>query len=215
MTDNPSDKSEQEPAAEGDEPTQPPQQTQPPAQGQGQVQQPVQTGPSVTDIFSRPDTQQAMKTVISTFAIIGVGAGIAGYALLSKFMGGDNLSSGLLGGVLALAALSAIAITGPGIAGVLTLAVDNGLDDLADNLRYATAAVNGLGGFFVYALLAAIILGMKANSGKGEAIIEIGDLITTFVFGGVGAAIASAGVLFLQDKLNQPTPQPASPQPAD
>lgn len=44
-----------------------------------------------------------------------------------------------------------IAITGPSIVGVLTLVVDNGLNHIADNLGYATATVNGLGGFFVYA----------------------------------------------------------------
>lgn len=58
-------------------------------------------------------------------------------------------------------------------------------------------------------------LGMKANSGYGEAIIEIGDLITTSLFGGIGAVIVSAGVLFLQDKFTQPAPQRATPQPVD
>lgn len=179
------------------------QQPQQPQQVQQQTQ-PRQAGPSITDIFSRHDTMQAMKTVIGSFALIGIGTGISGYALVGKYMGGDNLSSGLIGGVIALATLAAIAITGPGIAGVLAIVVDNGLEDLTDQLRYATAAVNGLGGFLVYALLAAVIISLKSNSGNGDAVIEIGDLIITLATGGVGAALASAGALFIQDKLSAP-----------
>ena len=82
-------------------------------------------------------------------------------------------------------------------------------------LLKGTAVGTSLGGFFVYALLAAFIIGMKANSGDGDDIVHLGDLFVTFLLGGAGAAIASTGVLFIQDRLTQTPSQQPAPQPAD
>lgn len=49
----------------------------PPQGGQPQGQPaPAQTGPSVGDIFSRPDTMTEIKVGIAVFAMIGAGLGI-------------------------------------------------------------------------------------------------------------------------------------------
>lgn len=173
-------------------------QGQPPVQQQqrgyqGGARQPVQTGPSVGDIFSRLDTKNEMKVGIAVFTLIGVGAGLV--TILSGVTAGGGFGFGF--GVLI--AVGSLAVT-PALGGLFGLRQADNLEDTPDTLTYATAAVTGAAGTVllgIIVVIAAAIASPVGGGGGGGA----GPLFLALIFAAIGSGVAGAGASWAAGSL--------------
>jgi hypothetical protein len=167
--------------------------------GQGRAQQ-VQTGPSATDVLSRPAGQSVIKYVVGIFAIVGVGIGLT--ALLA-----DSLLGG--GGTTGAAGFISLGITlmafGVAIFGGSILAAVIGLQDFlqigeVDTQTYVLAFVSNAAGFLVMGILVAIFISIGAGGGAGGGGGGgLGDFIVGSVVMAIPAGLVGAGVTRLRD----------------
>jgi hypothetical protein len=209
------DEGRQEPDAEGSG------QSQGQPQGgyqQGAPRQPAQTGPSVGDIFSRPDTKDEIVSGVALYGMVGVGLFLA--AFLVPLVGSITNMSGMLNGGLAL---------GPALAVVLAYQHHDELADVADNLVYATTAVTAFGGTFALGLLGGIggaigdsigspsvssLSGASSPQGQMQMLQSVlagfspGDYIIAAVLVGIGAAVAAAAAVAVQRTVLADGPSP-------
>ncbi len=173
-------------------------QGQPPAQQPqrgyqgGGARQPVQTGPNVTDIFSRLDTQNEMKVGIAVFTLIGVGAGLV--TILSEV----TSQSGLGFGFGVLIAIGSIAVT-PALGGLFGLRQADNLGDTPGTLTYATAAVTGAVGTVLLGIIVVIAAAIAAPTGGGGG--GAGQLFLALIFAAIGSAVAGAGAAWAAESL--------------
>ncbi|WP_159900717.1 hypothetical protein [Salinirussus salinus] len=151
---------------------------------QGGARQPVQTGPSVGDIFSRLDTKNEMKVGIAAFTLIGVGAGLV------TILSGLTSQGGLGFGFGVLIAVGSLAVT-PALGGLFGLRQSDNLDDTPDTLAYATAAVTGAAGTVLLGIIVVIASAIAAGGGGGGG--GAGQLFLALIFAAIGSAVAGAG----------------------
>ncbi len=184
-------------------------QGQPPAQQpqgsyqQGGARQPVQTGPSVGDIFSRLETLNEMKVGIAAFTLIGVGAGLV------TILSGLSAGGGSVFGFGVLIAIGSLAVT-PALGGLFGLRQSDNLEDTPDTLTYATAAVTGAAGTVllgIIVVIAAVIAAPVGGGGGGGA----GQLFLALIFAAIGAAVAGAGTAWGARNLPSDGRGPAGP----
>jgi hypothetical protein len=190
----------------------PPQGGQPPGQQpqggyqQGGARQPVQTGPSVGDIFSRPDTKEEMISGVVLYAMLGVGLFVA--AFLIPLATSVFTMSLMLFGALAL---------GPLLAVVLADRQDEALDSVPDALVYATAAVTAIGGTIAYGIIAAVggAIGDSVGSGGGGVItagFSPGDYILGALLVAIAGAVAAVALVALNRTVLADSPAPRGGQ---
>lgn len=150
---------------------------------QGGARQPVQTGPSVGDIFSRPDTKDEIISGVVVYAMVGLGLLLA--AFLVPLGTGVFYMAAMLAGALAL---------GPTLAVILANRQDDELSDVPNALVYASTAVTALGGTLAFGILAGIggALGDSlGSSGFGAASFSAGDYILATILVAIAAAIVA------------------------
>lgn len=190
----------------------PPQGGQPPGQQpqggyqQGGARQPVQTGPSVGDIFSRPDTKEGIISGVVLYAMFGVGLFVA--AFLIPLATSVFTMSLMLFGALAL---------GPLLAVVLAERQDEALDSVPDALVYATAAVTAIGGTMAYGIIAAVggAIGDSVGSGGGGVItagFSPGDYILGAILVAIAGAVAAVALVALNRTVLADSPAPRGGQ---
>lgn len=148
-------------------------------------------GESIGDIFSKPTTVDQIKMTVAVFALAGVAVGFAGFIIGSQIsFGGGQFSSGSDYGSFAVAAAM---VAGPLLAVPLSLRVVDAIGSSEpDEQVFATAAVSGLAGNIVLQLIAYIFT--LVGSDQLDNLIEFGDMFIVAIVGGIGAAIAAAGV---------------------
>ena len=177
---------------------------------QGGRRQPVQTGPSVGDIFSRPDTKEEIVSGVVLYAMLGVGLFVA--AFLIPLAANVFTMSFMLFGALAL---------GPLLAVILADRQDEALESVPDTLVYATSAVTALGGTVAYGIIAAIggAIGDSIGSGGGAGLVSAGfspgDYIIGAILVAIAGAVAAAGLVALNRTVlaENPAPQGQPHQP--
>jgi hypothetical protein len=175
---------------------------------QGGARQPVQTGPSVGDIFSRPDTKDEIVSGVVVYAMVGLGVFLA--AFLVPLGANVFYMATMLAGALAL---------GPTLAVILADRQDDELSDVPDNLVYANVAVTALAGTLVFGFLAAFggaIGNSVGSSGIATAgSFAAGDYILAVILVSIAAAVAAAAVVALNRTVlaDSPAPQGGQQQP--
>jgi hypothetical protein len=175
---------------------------------QGGGRQPVQTGPSVGDIFSRPDTKDEIISGVVIYAMVGLGIFLA--AFLVPLGANVFYMATMLAGALAL---------GPTLAVILADRQDEELADVPDNLVYANVAVTALAGTLVFGFLGAFggaIGNSVGTSGIAAAgSFGAGDYILAAILVSIAAAVAAVVVVALNRTVlaDSPTPQGGQPQP--
>lgn len=180
-------------------------------QGGYQGQQQVQTGPSVGDIFSRPDTMSQIKLGVVLFALVGVGAGLALFGVGNSFApsggGGGGFAGALAGAVLGPAMLVVPIAFSVVVAVFLGFRQEEALEDTPDNLVYATAAVTSAIGALV-AFLISWILG-----GLGVGNVSFNGVFVPMLMTAIGAAVVAAGIIWTVRSFMQSSgPQAAQQQ---
>ena len=182
-----------------------PQQPGQPQGGYQQGQQQVQTGPSIGDIFNRQDTMAEIKYGVVILALLGVGIGIGMFGVTNALTGGAG------GGFAGLSLLSLLALPFVvGVIGTMVLAErqNDDLDEVANNLVYATIAVTGFVGTVVAFLIAWILAGLGAGN------VGFNGIFVPMLLGALGAAVAGAGVVWADRSLLSSSPaQAQQPQP--
>jgi len=166
-------------------------QTQP---GQGRAQ-PVETGPSATDVLSRPAGQSVIKYVVGIFAVVGVGIGLT--AVLANSLLGDT-GTGFLSGIIVLMAFGVAMFGGSFLAAVV------GLQDFlqigeVDNQTYVLAFASNAAGFLVMGIIVAIFVSIAMGSGSGGGGGDLGDFIVSAIVMAIPAGVVGAGVTWLRD----------------
>lgn len=168
---------------------------------QGGARQPVQTGPSVGDIFSRLDTKNEIKVGIAAFTLIGVGAGLV------TILSGLTSQGGLGFGFGVLIAVGSLAVT-PALGGLFGLRQSDNLNDTPDTLTYATAAVTGAAGTVLLGIIVVIASAIAAGGGGGGG---AGQLFVALIFAAIGSAVAGAGTAWAERNLPSDGRGPAQP----
>ena len=175
---------------------------------QGGPRQPVKTGPSVGDIFSRPDTKDEIVSGVVVYAMVGLGIFLA--AFLVPLGANVFYMATMLAGALAL---------GPTLAVILAGRQDEELSDVPDTLVYANVAVTALAGTLAFGFLAAI--GGAIGDSVGSSAVATGggfapgDYILAAILVSIAAAVAAAAVVALNRTVlaDSPAPQGGQPQP--
>lgn len=171
-----------------------------PAQGQAQ-RAPVNTGPSVSDIFSRNDTLDQIKLGVVMYAIVGFGVGLPMFGLGSAFTSGGGLSS-ISGAFAVLGTIGAPLAVSAALALLVGRNIGEELDDVMDNLVFATAGVTTAAGTIIAYFIAIIMLGL------GTGTISFDNLILPIVLGAIGSAIIAAGSIWAEENLLGPSGVP-------
>lgn len=176
---------------------------------QGAPRQPVQTGPSVGDIFSRPDTKEAILSGVVLYAMLGVGLFVAAFLI--------PLATNAF--TMTLMLLGALAL-GPLLAVILADRQDEELKSVPDTLVYATSAVTALGGTVAYGIIAAIGGAVGDSIGSGGAGLvsagfSPGDYIIGAILVAIAGAVAAAALVAVNRTVlaDNPAPQGQSRQP--
>lgn len=171
-----------------------------------------QTGPGISDIFSRPETMKEIKVGLLVYAIISAGLGIGAFGLTT--ISGTGAAMMAAGFVFLLTMLSPF-ILGAAIAGFLGLRHASELDDEPQNLLLGTSAFTGFAGTivmfvvgFIFSMLAASGSGSGGGGGGSGA---LGDMILPLLIVCVGAAIAGAGCAWVGQNILAQPPQPQPP----
>ncbi|MEF8908495.1 MAG: hypothetical protein V5A13_11580, partial [Haloarculaceae archaeon] len=172
---------------------------------QGGARQPVQTGPSVGDIFSRPDTKDEIVSGVVVYAMVGLGIFLA--AFLVPLGANVFYMATMLAGALAL---------GPTLAVILADRQDGELSDVPDNLVYANVAVTALAGTLVFGFLAGFggaIGNSVGSSGIATAAsFAPGDYILAAILVSIAAAIAAVVTVALNRTVLADSPAPRGGQ---
>jgi hypothetical protein len=151
------------------------------------------TGPGVGDIFSRPDTKEALKLGVVLYAAVGVGVAVAG--ILAPLVGGAGGS--FVGGIVLLGSLA----LGPGIGGLLAIRQDENLDDIATTLVYANAATTAAIGTFVLGVIGGLGVTIGSNlagpslgggTGGGMSVGGLAQVFVHLIVVAIGAAVTGA-----------------------
>jgi hypothetical protein len=167
--------------------------------GQGRAQ-PVQTGPSATDVLSRPDGQSVIKYVVGIFAVVGVGIGLTA-TLADSLLGGGSAS--LVGGIIALMAFGVAVFGGSILAAII------GLQDFlqigeVDDQTYVLAFASNAAGFIAMGIIVAIFVAIVIGGGGGGGTTGggssgLGDYIIATILMAIPAGLVGAGVTWLRD----------------
>ena len=176
-----------------------------PAQGQapqGQAQRaPVNTGPSVGDIFSRKYTLDQIKLGVVMYAIVGFGIGLGMFGIGNAFTGSSGLA-GIAGGFAVLGTIGAPIAVSSALAFIIGRNIGEELEDVMDNLVFATAGVTTAAGTVVTYFLAIIMLGL------GTGNISFNNLILPIVLGALGSAVIAVGAIWTEKNLLGPSGAP-------
>lgn len=142
----------------------------------------VQNG--IGEIFNREDTMSHITFGVALFAIVGAGFGMM--TLLADLLVSDYFfAAGWTTGTPAAAVLTVL----------LVQKQEKSLEDLPDNLAYATAATTAVAGTFVVLL----ITWLFQEIATGTA--DVGDVFLTWIAILVGIAGIAAGTVALYRKL--------------
>lgn len=152
-------------------------------------------GDSVADIFSRPDTQTAIKETFGLLAVLGVGYGLFGYFTVDAVMGAEEGVFADFGGLLvAIVVIIVAALIAPVASLATSIRLEGTLADVEDNLVYASAAVGSalgaVGLMFVTALL-------TSNPLPASLDIGLGDFTNLILLTAVVSAIVAAAAGYL------------------
>jgi hypothetical protein len=170
---------------------------------QGQAQRaPVDTGPSVGDIFSRNDTLDQIKLGVVMYAIVGFGLGLGLFGIGNAFSGGSGTAAAFASGLAIFGSIGAPLAIGPLLAYFIGGEIGNELADVEDNLVFATAGVTALGGSIVAFFLSWIMLGLGAGS------VSFNNIILPIILSGIGAAIVAVGRIWAEENLLGPSGAP-------
>lgn len=171
------------------------------AQGQPQGQAPrgnYQTGPSVTDIFNRQDTQAEIKIGVAIFALVGVGVG------LSVFLNGIIADTADPGYVIAAFGYLASFALPPLVSAVVALRQRDTLAEVEQTLRLATAGTTGAAGGFVMVIISTILSIVSLDTGAGASLLglpEIGDAILPAILVAIASGVTAAGIVWVMNNL--------------
>lgn len=172
---------------------------------QGQAQRaPVNTGPSIGDIFSRNDTLDQIKLGVVMYALVGFGLGLPMFGIGSAFTSGSggSLSSSIGAGFAVLGTIAAPFAISSVLALLVGRSIGDELDDVMDNLVFATAGVTTAAGTIVAYFIAIIMLGL------GTGNISFNNLILPIILGAIGSAIIAAGSIWAEENLLGPSGAP-------
>lgn len=165
--------------------------------GQGAPRQ-VQTGPSATDVLSRPDGQAVIKYVVGIFAVVGVGIGLT--AVLANSLIGSG-SAGFLGGIIALIAFSVAVFGGSILAAVVGLQDFLQIGEM-DTQTYVLAFVSNAAGFIVMGIIVALFIAVAmggGGGGSGGGGGGLGNFVVSAIVMAIPAGLVGAGVTWLRD----------------
>ena len=178
--------------------------TQPQGQApQGQTQRaPVNTGPSVGDIFSRKDTLDQIKLGVVLYAIVGFGMGLGLFGLGTAFSNPSSLSgafqaAGIIAGGFAIPiAVSAV------MGALIGRQQSEELSDVEETLVFATAGVTSAVGALVVYILSILLLGL------GSGNISFNNMIIPMITTALGAAVISVATVWAEENLLGPSGTP-------
>lgn len=172
-----------------------------PAQGQA-PQGNYQTGPTVSDIFSRNDTLDQIKLGVVMYALVGFGIGLGMFAIGNSLSGGSGFAATLGSGLAVIGTIGVPIAVSAVLALLLGREIGDELSDLQDNLVYATAGVTALAGSIVAFLLSWIMLGLGTGS------ITFDGLLVPVILAGIGAAIIAVGTIWTEENFLGPSGAP-------
>lgn len=171
---------------------------------QGQAQRaPVNTGPSIGDIFSRKDTLDQIKLGVVMYAIVGFGLGLGLFGIGSAY---SSIAGGSFTGqfaqAVAASTLGAPFVLSAVLGFILSEQISDELEDVATNLVLATTGVTALAGTLVVVILDIIMIGIGTGS------ISFNNLILPMVLAAIGSAIIAAGRIWAEENLLGPSGAP-------
>lgn len=181
-------------------------------QGGYQPQQPVQTGPKVSDIFSRHDTTERMKIHLVLLSSVGVGL----------------LVGAVLGGFISYAQGVTVAqgafILGPPAAALFAFRDADILSGVPNNLVYATSAVTGAAGTMILVIfgmfggiMAASLAGQQTTTIGGQTVtigqisFPAGDFFLVGIMVAIGAAVTAVLVVWAKRNFLAPSRRHQAP----
>lgn len=191
----------------------PPQQggSQPQGEAAGAPRGGYQRGPSLGDIFSMPDTKAEMKLGVVLYAAVGVGVAVAG--ILAPLVQGA--AGSFVGGIVLLGSLA----LGPGIGGLLAIRQEEDLDDVANKLVSANAAVTAAIGTLVLGIIGGLGVTIGSNlagpslgggTGGGMSVGGLAQVFIPLIVVAIGAAVTGALMVWAIRGPLSPSPAPAA-----
>lgn len=157
---------------------------------------------SVSDIFSRHDTQTAIKETFGLLTVLGVGYGLFGYFTVDAVIGAEEGAFADFGGILvAIVIIIVAALMAPLAAFVTSLRLEGTLADVEDNLVYATAAVGSALGAVGLTVLTALL---ASNPLPASLDIGLGDFTNLILLTAVVSAIVAAASGYLLRQIDEP-----------
>lgn len=153
-------------------------------------QQPAQTGPSVSDIFSRQDTIAEMREGLILMALLGVGIGLGMFGVTNSVSTSGGAGTGFAAAISVISLLPLpLAV---GVIGTMFLAKqqNEALAAVPSKLVYATIGATGFGGTVVLFFIAWFFTGI------GTGNVSFDGVLGPMLFGALGAGIAGAGIVW-------------------
>lgn len=152
----------------------------------------VESGDSLTVIFSREETKNVMIQLVSLFALIGVVVGIVGYLAAGQAVDGDAGfaivdEEVVVGSIL----LGSVAVA-PALGVVLSLRANGLLSGVRDDFTLASAAVGSGVGTLVLLVIAAVLTTVPVDDvGVADfGVITITLVVLTAVIGAASVWVA-------------------------
>lgn len=127
-----------------------------------------------------------IKTAVGTFALVGLGFGLAGL-----------FTNVVADAYLAWASFSAVVLAGPVLAALFGLRIQDTLNVDTGTIAAAAALASAVG-FFVMGLLAAILIAVGAETSTS---FQVGGAFVSAILGMIPAALVGGGIPYLGDAL--------------
>jgi hypothetical protein len=135
------------------------------------------------------------------YAIVGFGLGLPMFGIGSAFTGSSGAQA-IAGGFAVLGTIGAPLAVSAALALLIGRNIGEELDDVMDNLVFATAGVTTAVGTIVTYFITIIMLGLGTGS------ISFNNLILPIILGAIGSAVIAAGTLWAEENLLGPSGVP-------
>jgi hypothetical protein len=142
---------------------------------------------SITSITQRSDTRPILFQTISLFGVIGGAYAVFGFLAVDSIGAGDVLSAALQG-FAAIAIILFAALIGPILGALLGLRTDEMLDEIRDDMAFATGGAGAATGQFILMIFTAIGALQSINDATLTDFIDV-IIFSTLITGIVGALV--------------------------
>lgn len=154
-------------------------------------------------VFTETDTQRRMGLILATYALTGVGIGVAGYFTIDAFTGGSTgFGAEFISAVVLIITVVFVGLIGVPIAVLLAPRVSEKLD--RPNLEtYATMGIGTFAGHLAMFVITVLLLGSKLGSGSGSGSgggseTGMADFFVPMALAAVGVAVVGMTAVYLE-----------------